>query len=55
MLLYINKGLFVIQNGIVICNPLSFNWDNISITLNKMFDFHIQLFQKIQQVALISK
>jgi hypothetical protein len=35
-----NKRLFVIQNGTLIGNPLSFNWDTMSITLNKMFDFH---------------
>jgi hypothetical protein len=51
-----NKRLFVIQNGTLIGNPLSFNWDStMSITLNKMSDFHRQLFQKIQQLALISK
>ena len=34
-----NKKVFIIQNGIDICIPLSFNWDTMSITLNKMFDF----------------
>ena len=50
-----NKRLFVIQNGTLIGNPLSLNWDTMSVTLNKMFDFHRQLFQKIQKLALISK
>ena len=50
-----NKRLFVIQNGTLIGSPLYFNWDTMSITLNKMSDFHRQLFQKIQQLALISK
>jgi hypothetical protein len=51
-----NNRFFVIQNwSTLIDNPLSFTWDTMSITLNKLFDFHIQLFQKIQQLALISK
>jgi hypothetical protein len=48
-----SKRLFVIQNGTLIGNPLCFN--TMSITLNKMSDFHRQLFQKVQQLALISK
>ena len=49
-----NKTIFVIQNGTVIGIPLSFNWDTMSITLKKMSDF-IDIFQKIQRLALISK
>ena len=41
-----NKIFFVIQNGTVIGIPLSFNWDTMSITLNKMYDF-TEIFQKI--------
>ena len=41
-----HKRVFVIQNGTLIGNPLSFNWDTMSITLNKMSNFHKQLFQK---------
>ena len=49
-----NKTFFVIQNGTVIGIPLFFNWDTMSITLNKMSDF-TDIFQKIQHLALISK
>ena len=49
-----NKTIFFIQNGRVIGIPLSFNWDTMSITLNKMSDF-TDIFQKIQRLALISK
>ena len=49
-----NKTVFVIQNGTVIGIPLSFNWDTMSITLNKMSDF-TDIFQKIQRLSLISK
>ena len=49
-----NKTVFVIQNGIVIGIPLYFNWDTMSITLNKMSDF-TEIFQKIKCLALISK
>ena len=49
-----NKTLFIIQNGTVIGIPLSFNWDTMSITLNKMSDF-TDIFQKIKRLALISK
>ena len=49
-----NKTIFIIQNGTFIGIPLSFNWDNISITLNKMSNF-IDIFQKIQRLAFISK
>ena len=31
--------LFSIQNGKIFGIPLSFNWDTMSITLNKMSDF----------------
>ena len=48
-----NKAVSVMQNGIVIGIPLPFNWDTMSITLNKMSDF-TDIFQKIQR-ALISK
>ena len=48
-----NKTFFVIQNGTVIGIPLSFNWDTMSITLNKMSDF-TEIFQNIH-LALISK
>ena len=41
-----NKRLFVIQNRKVIGNPLSFNWDTVSITLNKMSDFIEKYFKK---------
>ena len=49
-----NKIVFLIQNGTIIGIPLSFNWDTMSITLNKMFDF-TDIFQKIKRLALISK
>ena len=49
-----NKKPFVIQNGTVIGIPLSFNWDTMSITLNKMSDF-TDIFQKIKCLALIFK
>ena len=54
MIIYMNKTFFIIQNGKIICIPLSFNWDTMSITLNKMFDF-IDIFQKIKRLTLISK
>ena len=41
-----NKTTFVIQNGIVIGIPLYFNWDTMSITLNKMSDFTDKYFKK---------
>ena len=50
----VNKTFFAIQNGIVIGIPFSFNWDTMSITLNKMSDF-TDIFQKMQRLALISK
>ena len=49
-----NKTLFFIQNGTIIGIPFSFNWDTMSITLNKMFDF-IDIIQKIQRLTFISK
>ena len=49
-----NKIVFFIQNGTVIGILLSFNWDTLSIKLNKMFDF-TDIFQKIKRLALISK
>ena len=49
-----NKTVFIIQNGTVIRIPLSFNWDTMSITLNKMYDF-TDIFQKMQRLDLISK
>ena len=49
-----NKTVFIIQNGKVIGIPLSFNWDTMSITLNKMSNF-TNIFQKIQCLVLISK
>ena len=50
-----NKTFFFIQNGTVIGIPLSFNWDTMSITLKKMFDF-TDIFPKIvQRLAFISK
>ena len=52
--IYMIKIVFIIKNGTVIGIPLSFNWDTMSITLNKMSDF-IDIFQKIQHLAFISK
>ena len=49
-----NKTVFIMQNGTVIRISLSFHWDTMSITLNKMFDFTV-IFQKIKCLALISK
>ena len=50
-----NKTVFIIQNGTVnTCVPSSFNWDTMSITINKMFDF-TDIFQKLKRLALISK
>ena len=40
-----NKTLFVIQNGIVINIPMPFNWDTMSITLNKMSYFTNKYFK----------
>ena len=40
---------------ILIGNPLYFNWDTMSSRLYEMSDFHLQLFQNIQQLALTSK
>ena len=37
--IYMNKTLFVIQNGTIIGIPLFFNWNTMSIKLNKMPDF----------------
>ena len=39
----------------LIGNLMSLNWDTIFNTLYKMSDFHGQLFQNIQQLALTSK
>ena len=50
-----NKKLFVIQNGTVIGTLMSFNWDTMSITLNKMCDFTDIYISKIKCLALISK
>ena len=41
-----NKTVFVIQNGTVIGIPFPFNWDTMSITLNKMSDFTNKYFKK---------
>ena len=41
-----NKTLFFIQNETVIGIPMSFNWDTMSITLNKMSDFTKKYFKK---------
>ena len=41
-----NKAIFVIQNGTAIGIPLSFNWDTMSITLNKMSNFTNKYFKK---------
>ena len=41
-----NKTLFVIKNGTIIGIPLPFNWDTMSITLNKMSDFTDKYFKK---------
>ena len=41
-----NETLFFIQNGTGIGIPLSFNWDTMSITLNKMSDFTDKYFKK---------
>ena len=50
-----NKTVFIIQSGTIdIHIPLPFNWDTMSITLNKMYDF-TDIFQKIKRLALISK
>ena len=42
----VNKTLLVIQNRIVIGFLLSFHWDTLSITLNKMSDFTEKYFKK---------
>ena len=41
-----NKTMFIIQNVTFIGIPLSFNWDTMSITLNKMSDFTNKYFKK---------
>ena len=40
-----NKTLFFIENGTVIGIPLSFNWDTMSIILNKIPDFTDKYFK----------
>ena len=40
-----NKTLFFIENGTVIGIPLSFNWDTMSIILNKIHDFTDKYFK----------
>ena len=51
----VNKTIFIILNGTVIGIHLSFNWDTMSITLNKMSDF-TDIFPKIvRRLAFISK
>ena len=41
-----NKTIFITQNGTIIHIPLSFNWETMSITLNKMSDFTDKYFTK---------
>ena len=48
-----NKTLFFIQNGTVIGIPLSFNWDTMYITLNKMSDFTDKYFEKYNTLLYI--
>ena len=54
MYIYIEVTIFH-TNGTVIGIPLSFNWDTMSITLNKISDFTDKCFKKWQRLSLISK